>query len=370
MNFDFSDEQKLLQETARKFLGSECTTAVARGILDSSVASYARPLWDRISELGWLGVTIPERFGGLELGPVALCAVAEELGRALAPVPFSSTLYLFTEALLLAGSDAQKAALLPDVAIGKVIGCLAVSEGPGPTDVSRLTVTVEGGRLSGSKLPVIDGAAATHAVVLAAEDGAPSLYLASLADPTVTAQRLEALDPTRGIALLNFAATPVERLGAPGEGEALLRSIENRAAVYFAFEQLGGAERALELARDYALERYAFGRPIGSYQAIKHKLADMYVRNQIARSNAYLGAWALESGVRLGSAAAAARIAASEAFWYVAKEAIQVFGGIGATWDADGHLYYRRAKQLALAIGAPALWKERLVVALEHELAG
>jgi alkylation response protein AidB-like acyl-CoA dehydrogenase len=149
-----------------------------------------------------------------------------------------------------------------------------------------------------------------------------------------------------------------------------LRSIYDRAATYIAFEQVGGADRCLEMTRDYALERYAFGRPIGSYQAIKHKLADFYILNQLARSHAYYGAWALgEGNAQLARAASAARVAASEAYWFAAKEMIQIFGGIGTTWDADCHLHYRRSKHLATMVGGPPLWRERLVADLEHALA-
>src|ERR1700736_2532019 len=148
---------------------------------------------------------------------------------------------------------------------------------------------------------------------------------------------------------------------------ALAESLLQRAAVLLAFEQIGGADRALEMAKDYALGRYAFGRPIGSYQAIKHKLADMYVKNELARSNAYYGAWALESSTAdLPLAASAARVAASEAFWFAAKENLQTHGGMGFTWEVDCHLYYRRSRQLALVAGAPKLWKERLVSQLER----
>ena len=150
-------------------------------------------------------------------------------------------------------------------------------------------------------------------------------------------------------------------------GMALAESILSRAAVLLAFEQVGGADKALEMAKSYALERYAFGRPIGSYQAIKHKLADMYVKNELARSNAYYGAWALNAdAAELPLAAAAARVAACDAFWFAAKENLQTHGGMGYTWDVDCHLYYRRAQQLGLVAGGAKAWKERLVSQLER----
>jgi alkylation response protein AidB-like acyl-CoA dehydrogenase len=158
-----------------------------------------------------------------------------------------------------------------------------------------------------------------------------------------------------------------QRLGAAGEGFVLIEKLFDRAAVLLAFEQCGGADKCLEMAKAYALERYAFGRVIASYQAIKHKLADMYVKNELARSNAYYGAWALNTNApEMPVAASAARIAASEAFWFASKENIQTHGGIGFTWEMDCHLYYRRSRQLSLVAGAPRVWKERLVSHLER----
>ena len=175
------------------------------------------------------------------------------------------------------------------------------------------------------------------------------------------------MDPTRGVAKLTFAGAAAERLGPAGEGAALAEAVMDRAAVLLAFEQLGGADRSLEMAKSYALERFAFGRQLGSYQAIKHKLADIYAKNELARSNAYYGAWALNAGAaELPVAASAARVAASEAFWFASKENIQTHGGMGFTWEVDAHLYYRRSRQLALVAGAPAVWKERLVSQLER----
>jgi hypothetical protein len=167
------------------------------------------------------------------------------------------------------------------------------------------------------------------------------------------------------VARLSFSDVPVERVGDAGEGGALVERIVNRAAVPIAFEQLGGADRSLELARDYALERRTFGRPIGSYQAIKHRLADMYVKNELARSTAYYAAWALASAApELPRAAAMARVAASDAFGFAARESIQIHGGIGVTWEASPHLFFRRARHLSLVCGAPDGWAERLAADL------
>jgi alkylation response protein AidB-like acyl-CoA dehydrogenase len=270
------------------------------------------------------------------------------------------------------GTAVQKAAILPRDAAGELIGALAVSEGPGVLTPSALSAKVEGGKLTGVKIPVTDGDVAHTAIVLAGEGGKPGLFLVDLTGAGVKRETLESLDPTRSVARLTFDGAAAERLGGAGEGFDLVQAILDRAAVLLAFEQLGGADRCLEMAKEYALGRYAFGRVIAGYQAIKHKLADMYVKNEVARSNAYYGAWALnastlkENGApELPTAAAAARVAASEAFWFAAKESVQVHGGMGFTWEVDCHLYYRRSRQLSLVAGPPRLWKERLVSELE-----
>jgi alkylation response protein AidB-like acyl-CoA dehydrogenase len=366
MNFDFSDDQKFLKSEARKFLEAECPTSRVRGALEG--AGWDEGLWKAVAGQGWLGAAIPEEHGGLGLGYLELCVIAEELGRAAAPIPFASTVYMLAEAVMLAGDDAQKAELLPKIAAGEVIGCLATSEGPGPVLPSNVQASVSGGKLSGTKIPVTDGDVATLAVVLAKEGSQPGLFLVDLTGAGVERTALKTLDPSRDTAKIVFNGAPARRLGGAGEGFELLDQILDRAAVLMSFEQCGGADRCLEMAKAYALERYAFGRAIASYQAIKHKLADIYVKNELARSNAYYGAWALNTGAaELPTAAAASRIAASEAFWFASKENIQTHGGIGFTWEMDCHLFYKRSRQLALAAGAPRVWKERLVSQLERK---
>ncbi len=375
MNFDYTDDQKALKDEARKFLSACSPLSVVRGVLENPADGHDKALWARICEQGWCGAVIPESYGGLGFGYVELCALAEELGRAVAPVPFASSIYLFAEALLHAGSEAQKSALLPLVASGELIGTLAVSEGPGALAAERIAARVSNGMLTGAKMPVTDGLAAGRAVVLAQGDAGPGLYLVDLTGPGVARELVSTIDPTRGAARISFDGAPAEPLGNPGEGLQMLARIHDRAAILLAFEQLGGADRALEMARDYALERYAFGRPIGGYQAIKHKLADVFIRNEVARANAYYGAWALSCDApELPLAAAAARVSASAAYWLASKENIQTHGGIGFTWEADCHFFYRRARHLGLVIGAPRDWKRRLAdrleARLESELAG
>ncbi len=370
MNFDFSDDQKLLKEQVRKFLADKCPLKVVRRVLDGN-ETHADEVWKGLVELGVPATSIPEAYAGLGLSPLELCVIAEEIGRAAAPVPFDSSVVLATEAIKLAGSEAQKKKWLPELASGKAIGTLAAAEGPQPPRPRNVRTTFSGGRLNGKKVPVADGEAATVAVVLANTGGqgerALSLVLVDLKQSAVSRKRVETIDPARKHAELAFKDASAELLGGEGEGWRLLERIQDAAAVYFAFAQVGGAEAAMWMARDYALQRQAFGRPIGSYQAIKHKLADCYVKLELARSNAYYGAMMLaEGGADLPLAAAAARVAATDAYDFAAKENIQTHGGIGFTWEADTQFHYRRAKVMALSIGGPMAWKDKLVTRLEQ----
>ena len=376
MNFDFSDDQKLLKEQVHRFLADKCPTKVVRRVLDGN-ETHAEEVWKGLVELGVPATTIPEAYGGLGLTPLELCVIAEEIGRVAAPVPFDSSVVLATEALKLTDSEAQKKKWLPLLASGEAIGTLAVAEGPEPPRPRNIRTTFGGGRLNGKKVPVVDGEAASFAIVLANTGGpnhaargerAVSLVLVALKQAGVSRRRVETVDPARKHAELTFNDASAELLGAEGEGWRLLERLHDAAAVYFAFAQVGGAEAAMWMARDYALQRQAFGRAIGSYQAIKHKLADCYVKLELARSNAYYGAMMLtDGGADLPLAAAAARIAATEAYDFAAKENIQTHGGIGFTWEADTQFHLRRAKLMALSIGGPMAWKDKLVTRLEQK---
>jgi alkylation response protein AidB-like acyl-CoA dehydrogenase len=366
MNFDFSDEQKQLRDTARKFLAEKCPPKAVRAVIDGK-APYDRELWKGLAEMGFLGVAIPESYGGTGAGHLELCVIAEEMGRALAPVPFSSTVYLAAEALLLAGSEAQKQKWLPLIASGEAIGTLALFEGNGNPSPQAIRLAASNATLDGLKKPVPDGAIADFAVV-AARTGSSgretdiSLFLVEMKSGGVEATPLGNIDPSHGQAEVTFKNCKAEPFGRHGEGWSVVSHVLDRAAVLLAFEQVGGADRALEMGRDYALDRIAFGRPIGSFQAIKHMLADMYVSATLARSNCYYGAWALSTNSgELPEAAAAARISATQAFQHCAKNNIQVHGGMGFTWEFDCHLYYRRANATALSLGSMSYWEDALI---------
>ncbi len=370
MNFEFSEEQNLLREQAQGFLAQNCPPSVPRKVLESE-ADYDAELWQKIVDMGWTAAVIPEEYGGLGLSYLELCVIAEEVGRAVAPVPFSSSVYLATEALLLAGSSAQQEAWLPKLAAGEAIGTLAMSEGAGRPSAKNLDCEVKDGKLSGTKIPVPDASISNVAIVLARSGKRASLYLVEMDQGNKTAVTpVSTLDPTRGHGQIRFKNAKAELLGKAGKGMEILDKLLDRAAVLFAWEQVGGAQAALEQAKEYAMGRYAFGRPIASYQAIKHKLANMYVKNTLARSNCYYGAWALNTDAdELPLAAATARVSAIQAYYFASKENIQTHGGMGFTWEFDCQFYYRRSKLLSLVIGSEAMWQDRLIDAYEEHAA-
>jgi acyl-CoA dehydrogenase len=357
MNFEFSEEQLFIRDQARNFLCQECTPEVVRRVLDSTIP-FERDLWQKIVELGWTAMTIPESYGGLGLGYLELCVIAEELGRSLAPVPFSSSVYLATEALKSWGSEDQKQHYLPKLAAGELIGTLAINEGLGAPVVSA---QIQDGKVTANKLPVPDGDIADFAVLTARDDkGKVGLYLADLSDPGVQRETLPSMDPSRSQSRLILNKVPAQDLGG-GTGEEALSELLDRAAILLAFEQIGGCQAAMDMGIAYTKERYAFGRPIASFQAIKHKFADMYVALELARANAYYGACALSSDAPdLPLAAATARVSATDAYYLISKENIQAHGGMGFTWEFDCHLYYRRAQLLSGLIGTLPQWKEKL----------
>ncbi|NOX52187.1 MAG: acyl-CoA/acyl-ACP dehydrogenase [Gammaproteobacteria bacterium] len=368
MNFEFGEDQNLIRDQARGFLNDNCPPEVVRRVLDGDEL-YAEDLWKKIAEMGWTATVIPEEYGGLGLSYLELVVIAEELGRACAPVPFSSSVYLATEALLAAGSQQQKETWLPKLAAGECIGTLAYAEGAGQTCAAGLAVSVTDGKISGSKVVVADAQIADMMIVVASSaggDGA-SMYLVAMDQSGVSCEAVKTIDPSRNHANVTFDGATAQLLGNEGEGWAGLERILDRAAVMIAWEQLGGSDACLEMAINYAMGRYAFGRSIASYQAIKHKLADMYVKNTLARSNAYYGAWALNSDAdELPLAAATARVGSTQAFYYASKENIQTHGGMGFTWEFDCQFYYRRSKVLAVVIGSEGQWQEKLIQATDQ----
>ncbi len=368
MNFDFSDEQQALRDQARKLFADGRVRA--RRMMETG-QPFDRHLWRDAIALGCTGAAIAEDLGGVGLGPLELCVIAEEAGRTLAPIPFASSVLHASEAIKLGGGDAAET-WLPQLAEGNVIGTVAFAEGAGSWD-RMPKASVEHGCLTGAKQPVADPCADIAVVsARAPEDGDGfGWFVVDLRQQTVRSETLPALDAVRRHGSLHFASAPAARLGAPGAGAALSERLMDAAAIYTAFEQIGGADAQLARCVEYAGTRRAFGAQIGSFQGVKHRLADMYVKIELARGHALYGAWALSTEAReLKLAAAGARLSATDAFSFAAEEAIELHGGIGFTWEDDCHLYYRRARSLAMILGNPARWSQRLVQALAARARG
>ena len=365
MNLDFSDDQKFLQDEAKKFFDKEGGLTNARAVMDSALEGD-KDLWKKIVELGWTGIRIPEAYEGLGLGHLELCVIAEELGRSLAPVPFSPSVYFFTEALIKFGSEEIKSELLPKLVTGDIIGTYGIAEDMHQATASNLTVSVASEKINGVKIAVPDAGMASQMIVVAKSKTGIDLRLVDLNDESITVTQQKNLDTSRAFYKVEFKNAPSRLIGESGEGWVYIQHLLDQAAVLFAFEQVGGSQAALDMAKAYSMERFAFGRQIGSYQAIKHKLADMYIAVTLAKSNCYYGAWALSSeSAELPLAAATARVSATKAFQLCSKENIQTHGGNGFTWEYDCHLFYKRSKVLSVLLGSEATWKEKLVTNLE-----
>lgn len=365
MNLDFSDDQKYLQNEARKFFDKEGGLSNARNVMDNSTEADLE-LWQKIIELGWTGIRVPEAYEGLGLGHLELCVIAEELGRSLAPVPFSSSVYFFTEALIKYADEEIKSDLLPKLVAGEIVGTYGIAEDMHQATETNLNVSAASDKVNGIKIAVPDAGIASQMIVVVKSSAGTDLRLIDLNDPSVTITPQKNLDTSRAFFKVEFKDAPSKLLGKSGEGWSYIQHLLDQAAVLYAFEQVGGSQAALDMAKAYSMERFAFGRQIGSYQAIKHKLADMYISVTLAKSNCYYGAWALSSeSSELPLAAATARVSATKAFQLCSKENIQTHGGNGFTWEYDCHLFYKRSKVLSVLLGSEAAWKEKLVTNLE-----
>lgn len=358
MNFDLSDDAKTLREAARKFLDAKAGPAVARKAMDAGDSMNAA-LWAEVAEQGWPAVRVPEDHGGLGLGAEEACVLAEESGRSLAPVPLVSTLAAI-EALLVAGSAAQKDNWLPRLAAGEAIGCIAWAEGT-RSPLQQPDTRLDGGRLTGAKSPVIDGRAATMAIVTVAGPDGPVMAIADLAG--ASRADVASLDLVRPAASLAFDGVAAEALGTAADWV----KVTQRVAMLTAWEAIGTAEAAREMTVAYAKERVAFGQRIGRYQGVKHKLADMYIKAELARAHALYGCWAWSADSdELEQASAAARVSALDAVRFAGEEGLHLHGGIGFTWEQDCQFYYRRSRLLATFIGTRGHWSDRLVRTLEQ----
>lgn len=361
MNFAFTEEQEQLREFVRSFMTEKSSEEAVREQMETD-NGYDQAVWSQMAEqMGLQSLIIPEEFGGQGFSFVELGVVLEEMGRALLCAPFFSGV-VASLAVMHSGDDAAKAAYLPGIASGETIATLAYTEENGKWDESAITATADAdGKITGTKSFVIDGATASLLIVAAKSAAGTSLYAVQGDDAGVTATALATMDQTRKQAKIELNGAQGTLIGTDGGGWDTLTTVLDLAAVALAAEQVGGAQFVLEMAVQYAKDRVQFGRPIGSFQAIKHKCADMLLEVESARSAAYYGLWcAAEMNDELASTASLAKAYCSDAYFHAAAENIQIHGGIGFTWEHPAHLYFKRAKSSELMFGDPAYHRELL----------
>jgi len=365
MNFAFSEEQEELRNIVRQFLEAKSAETAVREQMETE-QGYDTEVWSQMAEqLGLQSLTIPEEFGGQGFGYVELIVVLEEMGRALLCAPYFSSVVLAANAVMQSGDDAAKAAILPGIASGETIATLALTEPNGRWDESGIeaTATNDGGtwKISGTKSFVIDGHTANIIIVAARTAAGVSLFSVSGDAAGLTRTSLSTMDQTRKQAKLEFAGVEGTLIGADGAGWNVISTVLDLAAVGLAAEQVGGAQMCLDMAVQYAKDRVQFGRPIGSFQAIKHKCADMLLEVESAKSAAYYAGWcASELNDELPAVASLAKAYCSDAYFHAASENIQIHGGIGFTWEHPAHLYFKRAKSSELLFGDPTYHRELL----------
>ncbi len=365
MNFGFSEEQEELRKMVKRFLEEKSPESEVRRLMATS-EGYDSAVWDQMAkELALQGLGIPEEFGGQGYGPVELYVVFEEMGAALFCSPYFSTVALAANAVLFVGTDADKAAYLPGIATGETIATVALTDDAGLWDLTTTSTTAsasgDGFVLNGVRSYVTDGSTASLLLVPAMTAQGLSLFAVDGDAKGVARESLATMDQTRKQSRIVFSDAPARLVGVEGEALAGLETTLQVAAAALAAEQVGGAQRVLNNSVEYAKNRVQFGRPIGSFQAIKHKCADMLLDVESAKSAAYYAAWAAqERNDELAIAASLAKSFCSEAYFHCAAENIQIHGGIGFTWEHHAHLYFKRAKSSELFLGDPAYHRELL----------
>ena len=362
MNFAFTEEQEELRKTVRAFLEAKSSEEAVREQMETD-NGVDDAVWAQMGEqMGLQGLHIPEEFGGSGYSYVELGIVLEEMGRSLLCAPFFSTVVLAANALILSGDDAAKQAHLPGIAAGTTKATVAFTEPNGKWDESGIEATADtDGKITGTKSFVLDGNTADLIIVAAKTAAGTSLFAVDGNAAGLTKTALSTMDQTRKQSKLEFDGVQGTLIGTDGGGWEILQGMLDLAAVSLAAEQVGGAQMVLEMAVEYAKVRVQFGRPIGSFQAIKHKCADMLLEVESAKSAAYYGMWcAAEMNDELASTASLAKAYCSEAYFHAAAENIQIHGGIGFTWEHPAHLYFKRAKSSELLFGDPTYHREQL----------
>ena len=369
MYFAFSDEQEELRRTVRRFLEEKSPESEVRRLMETETG-HDPAVWTQASDqLGLQGLAIPEEYGGAGCSPVEVMIVLEEMGRALYCGPYFSTVAMATNLLLASGDRAAHAAYLPRIAQERCVATVALVEESGRWDEQgvQLPASQEDGQwlLSGEKLFVLDGHIAELILVAARTPRGVSIFAVEADASGLTRSALSTMDQTRKQARIGFAKTPAELIGEEGAGWAALSDMLDLAVIALAAEQVGGAQRVLDMAVAYAKTRVQFGKPIGSFQAIKHKCADMLLGVESAKSAAQYASWAAaESSDEVPAVASLAKAYCSEVYLHAASENIQVHGGIGFTWEHPAHLYFKRAKTSELLFGDPMYHRELLATRL------
>jgi alkylation response protein AidB-like acyl-CoA dehydrogenase len=360
MQFGLTETQQTLKNTARKFLAAECPLAEVRKQMETETA-FDSALWGKIAEQGWTGIVFPEEYGGFGMGMVEMAATLEEMGRALLPGPFSSTVLLAGSLLEAAGNDSQKQKYLSAVCRGEAKATLALLEDSASWSPDAVQMKASGLTLNGRKLFVPDAAVADFVIVAARMDGDLALFLVPSNARGLRITNLPAMDATRKLYEVTFDSVPAELLAQGGSARKALDRTLDIATVGLVAEMTGGMQRLLEITVEYAKTRKQFGRAIGEFQAVQHQCADMLVYTESSRSAAYYAAYAIQEGIpEARLAVSVAKAYASDAYREVGNRAIQVHGGMGFTWENDAHLFYRRAKASELAYGDAAFHRERI----------
>ncbi|MGH3250830.1 MAG: acyl-CoA dehydrogenase family protein [Trebonia sp.] len=365
MTLGVTAEQDELRDSVRRFLTDRAPLPRVRELMETD-DGIDRAVWEQAgAQLGLLGLAIPEEYGGSGFTFAEQAIVLEELGAALYGGPYLASGVLAATALLASPDDGARRDLLPGIASGETIATLAFTEDDGSWDPAavRLTATAtgDGWRLDGHKSFVLDGASAGLILVLAVADGAPSLFAVEAGAAGLAPAVLPTLDQTRKLARLEFDGVAGRLIGSPGAAAAVMDRVLDVAAIALAAEQLGGAQRALDMAVDYSKVRHQFGRPIGSFQALKHRMADLLLEVESLRSAVNYAAAAVSDGSEeVPVVASLLKAYASETYFHVAAENIQIHGGIGFTWEHDAHLYLKRAKSSELFLGDATYHRDRL----------
>jgi alkylation response protein AidB-like acyl-CoA dehydrogenase len=372
MDFAFSEQQDLLRASARQFLERECPPDMVRRWSDDP-RGYSPDLWQKMAALGWMGLVLPETYGGSGLSFVDLTILMEEMGRVLLPAPFFSSIAFGALTLLETGSNEQRQQLLPRLGRGEIRVCVAVLEADGRYDPRGISMraSIRGNRatLNGTKLFVVDAHVSDYIICVARTGGGRdpesgiSLFVLDMTSPGVACTPLMSLDQTRRLCEVSFTRVGVSldaMLGGRNVAWPTLQWALDKATVALCAEMVGGAEKAMEMCIDYGKTRVQFGHPIGSFQAVKHKIADMKVLVENAKSVVHYAAWAVDCDApEAARAASMAKAYCSEMYTQVTANGIQVHGGVGFTWDHHMHLYFKRAKSSEVLLGNTAWHRER-----------